>query len=178
MGELFAAGPARLAGAGLTEMFNATNIRATRDRVNGLRTYFPGLLRSRDTAPPNTPTRQMTLRFAAWLLTSDIVYSPDDPSRGNFRDWLKWLTYLKKHHPKTHNRIRNRIEANLDRLNPKPMVFTWSLIEIEGASVEITEPATGADFITIEVLAKDAVLAPPSGDEDNSNDPPDEPPSA
>jgi hypothetical protein len=115
----------------------------------------------------------MTLRFAAWLLTADIVYSQNDPSRGNFRDWLRWLTYLKKHHPRIHNKIRNRIEENLDQANPKPMVFTWTAIEIEGADLNIKEPTMGADFITIEVLAKDGPSAP-AVDEDDSHNPPTE----
>ncbi len=176
MGELFAAGGARAVGAGLTELFNATNIAATKDRVDALRVHFPGLLHRRANAP-NAPARQMTLRFAAWLLTAHITYSANDPSRGNFRDWLKWLTYLKKHHPRVHNRIRNRIEDNLSQTgtNLKPIVFTWTAIAIEGASVDITEPTTGANFIKIEVLAKDSVIAPFSGDEDDSVDAPTEP---
>lgn len=177
MGELFSAGGARAAGAGLSDLFSAANIVATKDRINLLRVHFPGLLRRRSTAPANTPARQMTLRFAAWLLTANITYSANDPSRGNFRDWLKWLTYLRKHHPRVHNRIRNRIEDNLNMsgANLKPIVFTWTAIAIEGASVDITEPTMGADFIKIEVFAKDSVMAPFSGDEDDSVDAPTEP---
>src|SRR5690349_15608322 len=90
MGELFAATGARAVGAGLSDMFSQANILATRNRVVALRNNgFPGLLHRRANAG-TAPARQTTLRFAAWLLTSHITYSPNDPSRANFRDWLRW----------------------------------------------------------------------------------------
>lgn len=172
MGEVFAGTGAKSVGAGLSEMFSAANIATTKARVTMFRNNgFPGLLHRRANAPAGTPTRQMTLRFAAWLLTSHIAFVPNDPSRGNFRDWLRWLTWLKKEHPKAHRRIRNTIEENLDLANPKPMVFTWSHVNVEEFDLNITPPAMGADFWTIEVVAKDGPGVPAT-DEDDSTNPP------
>lgn len=156
----------------MSDMFSAGNIGATKLKVEALRAYFPGLLHRKANAG-GAPNRQMTLRFAAWLLTAHITYSPNDPSRGNFRDWLRWLTYIKKEHPKAHNKIRNKIEDNLAVAYPKPMVFTWTKKDIEELEVNITDPTMAADFYVIEVIAKDGPSTPAT-DEDDTDHPPSE----
>jgi hypothetical protein len=175
MGELFAATGARAVGAGLSDLFSAGNIASTKARVILLRSNgFPGLLRRRANAPMGTPTRQMTLRFAAWLLTSHIAFVQNDPSRGNLKHWLRWLTWLKKEHPRAHRMIRNTIEDNLDAGSPKPMIFTWSPVSNEeDFKLTITPPAMGADFFTIEVLAKDGPSVPGEDEDDSDRPPPD-----
>ena len=174
MGELFTGTGARVVGDALSDMFSQTNITSTKARVVALRANgFPGLLHRRVNAA-GAPARQLTLRFAAWLLTAHLPYHASDPSRGNFRDWLRWLSYLRKEHPKVHNRIRNRIEDNLSLSPPKPMVFRWTPILIEQVEVDITEPTMAADFIRIEVFAKDGPNVP-ANDEDDSDNAPVEP---
>lgn len=176
MGELFAVDGVRAVGAGLNDMFSQTNIRATRDRVSMFRANgFPGLLHRRANAG-GAPSRQLTLRFAAWLLTSHIRFSANDPSRANFRDWLRWLTWLKKEHPRAHNRIRNIIEENLAKPDAdiKPMVFTWSAVDNEDDfRCTITAPTGGTDFYVIEVLAKDGPSVQGTEEDDPTQPPAD-----
>ena len=171
MGEVFAATGAKAVGAGLSEMFSSTNIGQTKAKIESLRAHFPGLLKRRANAPSGTPTRQMTLRFAAFLLTAHIPFVKNDPSRGNFRDWLRWLTWLKKQHPRTHRRIRNVIEDNIALSTPKPMVFTWTVSQVEELELNVTQPAGGADFWTIEVISKDGPSVPATDEDDAANPP-------
>lgn len=177
MGEVAARATAVAAGNKLNDLFNSANVATTKTRVDTLRANgFPGLLRKKNGNPP-APARQRTLRFAGWLLTSDVAFIDTDPSKGNFRDWLRWLTWLKKERKTAHNRIRNAIEENMARANPVPMVFRWTPAESEqDFNLELRTPT---DFpmdphYEITVTAKDGTNVHVANDEDDSQNPPED----
>lgn len=177
MGEVASGATALVAGNKLNDLFNAGNIKNTKARVESLRTNgFPGLLKKK-TAMSVAPARQRTLRFAAWLLTSDVTFlnSNKDPSKGNFRDWLRWLTWLKKERKTVHNRIRNAIEDNLALDDPFPMVFRWNTADSEqDFKLELKIPTdfpAGEEHYEITVTAKDGPSVDVRGDEDDTNNP-------
>jgi len=172
MGQVAGATAVKLGTLTLNDLFNKTNIGATKTRVDDLRNIYPGLLRRKKNAPADNPARQRTLRFAAWLLTADITYIKDDVSGKNFSTWLKWLTWLKKEHPRAHNDIRNAIEDNLALGTPWPMMFIWTKATTEeDFSYDIKKvPKASPDHYEISVVAKDGPSITPT-DEDDQDKP-------
>lgn len=99
MGDLLTAAAARTSVASLNGLFRADRVEATKVHVNFLRsTQFPYLLTSGYSSDPKTK-RQKTLRFAAFVLMGNLkvtTAADHDPSGGNFREWLRWLTWLSR----------------------------------------------------------------------------------
>lgn len=91
MGGLLVEGEARFAVGSLNEMFG-TNIASTFKKVEDLRKTFPRLLDPANNPGPKAARRQ-TLRFAAFLLTDEVIFNGEYPAP-RLKAWLKWLTWL------------------------------------------------------------------------------------
>jgi hypothetical protein len=84
----------------LNAMFSKDGIRQTRTRFLVLKAMYPILLEYKENEVHNSK-RKRSLRYAAWLLMSDIDFANVDkpyPAK-NFRAWLRWLTWLERHTP-------------------------------------------------------------------------------
>lgn len=158
MGQVAGAATVEDAALTLNDLFSKENIGSTKDQVEKLRNYYPGLLHRKANAP-GSPARQRTLRFAAWLLTSNVTFIDTDLSAKNFSTWLRWLTWLKKERPKAHNDIRNAIEENFAAATADllPMKFIWTKAATEeDFSYTIKKvPRVNPDHYEISVTAKD-----------------------
>lgn len=81
----------------LNEIFGS-NMDQTRLRYGMLKTLFPNFLVFTSDTSDRHVWRKRTLRFAGWLLTSEVDFNP--PHAGhpfpakNFKKWLRWLTWL------------------------------------------------------------------------------------
>ncbi len=78
----------------LNDMFGDTNIDDTFAKIEQLRVTFPRLLNPANNPGPKAARRQ-TLRFAAFLITDEVLFNGNYPAP-RFRAWLKWLTWLGK----------------------------------------------------------------------------------
>jgi len=93
---------ASVIGTHLNEMFDATGFAQTKATIVALQKIYPDLLKFDANATGNR-RRKSGLRFAGWLLTSDIDFSrgmpgSEYPAR-KFVKWLRWLTWIDRHPP-------------------------------------------------------------------------------
>jgi hypothetical protein len=95
MGALLTEGEARFTAGSLNDMFGSANIAATFAKIEELRKTFPHLLNPANNPGPKAARRQ-TLRFAAFLLTDELLFNGTYPAP-RLRAWLKWLTWLGGH---------------------------------------------------------------------------------
>ena len=94
MGDFMGSKEGAFTAGSLNSMFGANNIAATFDKIEKLRKAFPNLLNPANNPGPKEARRQ-TLRFAALLITDEVVFSGNYPAP-KFKTWLKWLTWLGK----------------------------------------------------------------------------------
>lgn len=92
MGSLLLIGEGKFAANTLNDMFDADNIADTFAKIEELRKTFPNLLNPMPNPGPKDARRQ-TLRFAAFLITDQVVFGGTYPAP-KFKKWLKWLTWL------------------------------------------------------------------------------------
>ncbi|MBR0793993.1 hypothetical protein JQ615_01175 [Bradyrhizobium jicamae] len=92
MGDFLSKDEGTFTANSLNDMFSAGNIGATFAKVEELRKTFPHLLNPANNPGPRA-ARKQTVRFAAFLLTDDLLFSGIYPAP-KFRAWLKWLTWV------------------------------------------------------------------------------------
>lgn len=86
----------------LNEIFGS-NMAETRLKYGMLKTLYPNFLVFTDDRTDRHVWRKRTLRYAGFLLTSEVDFSP--PHAGhpfpakNFKKWLRWLTWLQTNPP-------------------------------------------------------------------------------
>jgi hypothetical protein len=76
----------------LNDQFGSANIQATFKGIEELRKTFPNLLNPKQN-PSAKERRKQTLRFAAFQIQDDLVFSNLYPAP-KFTKWLKYLTWL------------------------------------------------------------------------------------
>ncbi|HTR84253.1 MAG TPA: hypothetical protein VMI56_07220 [Reyranella sp.] len=92
MGQMGTLAMALASAHDLNKMF-VDNNNATWKRLSNLRSnVFPSLLTPSSAANP--PGRVQSLRFAASELTRQVSWNASDPSRGDRRLLLRWLTWV------------------------------------------------------------------------------------
>ena len=135
----------------LNEIFGA-NLSETRLKYGMLKTLYPNFLVYTSDTSDRHVWRKRTLRYAGWLLTSEVDFNP--PHAGhpfpakNFKKWLRWLTWLQTNPPANATVTVNGVatttvapaEAILTTLrlaledsSPNPVTFGWT----EGASLVV-----------------------------------------
>jgi hypothetical protein len=85
--------------ASLNKMFeNPTLVTTTVPNINALRQLYPSMLSTANPNDHDRTKRQRGLRFAGWLMTSDIEFSPPGLQNAypatEFKTWLKWLNWV------------------------------------------------------------------------------------
>jgi hypothetical protein len=92
MGNLLSKAEGRFTAGSLNDMFGPTNIAATFAEIEDLRRTFPHLLNPANNPGPKA-ARKQTLRFAAFLITDEVLFDGLYPAP-RLRAWLRWLTWL------------------------------------------------------------------------------------
>jgi len=84
----------------LNTIFDSQNIGDLKKQYKALKDLYPTFMSYTPPGGDRHDWRKSTLRYAAWLLTSevDVAYEKDTnvpayPGQ-NFRKWLKWLTWV------------------------------------------------------------------------------------
>lgn len=88
-------------GTHLNEMFDAAHFPTTKTTITTLQGIYPELLVFNDKDGGNKK-RKSALRFAGWLLTSDIDFTAGTTKpypEKKFIKWLRWLTWIDRHKP-------------------------------------------------------------------------------
>jgi hypothetical protein len=92
MGNLLSKDEGTFTAQSLNDMFSSANIATTFARVEQLRNTYRHLLDPVNNPGPKAARRQ-TLRFAAFLINDELVFTGVSPAP-KFKQWLKWLTWL------------------------------------------------------------------------------------
>lgn len=103
MGEGFlpTAADGRIVAKHLRGMFSEKGLPTTRDTYDKLKSVYDDLLTYDNTATGNS-RRKRSLRYAAWLMTSDIDFKDKTspyPAK-KFKAWLRWLTWVERFPPR------------------------------------------------------------------------------
>ena len=92
MGDFMDEAEGTFTAGSLNAMFGAANVATTFAQIEQLRVTFPRLLNPANNPGPKAARRQ-TLRFAAFLITDEVLFNGNYPAP-KLKTWLKWLTWL------------------------------------------------------------------------------------
>jgi hypothetical protein len=126
----------------LNTMFNQTNMPSLQLKYQKLKALYPSFMTYSASQADRHIWRQSTLRYAGWLLTSEVdVASAAHPYPGrSFVMWLKWLTWVQTLGPNdagvTINgaaaqippakAILDMLKAALEDQAQSPVLFNWA----------------------------------------------------
>lgn len=88
-------------GTHLNAMFGVADFPRTKMTIRMLQVVYPELL-VYDAGANGNKKRKSALRFAGWLLTSDIDFTHGGMHgypANKFHRWLRWLTWIDRHKP-------------------------------------------------------------------------------
>jgi hypothetical protein len=115
----------------LNAMFCVDAFPQTRDAYRALKIINPDFLTFDVNATGNSK-RKRSLRFAAWVLTSDIKFNHPGPKgypAKRFKLWLRWLTWIERHQTTA---SVNQVDQNgtISTLNEKaPQAIINTMVE-------------------------------------------------
>jgi len=165
----------------LNEIFG-TNMSQTQLKYGMLNTLYPNfMVYTADTSNRHV-WRKRTLRYAGWLLTSEVDFNP--PHAGhpfpakNFKKWLRWLTWLQVMPPANATvtvndvvvrtapaeAIMSTLKAALEDPAQAPVSFSWT----EGPTLAVTVMrAPGNYSISVTSLKEIDITNAHDDDEDD-----------
>lgn len=147
-----------------------------------LKTLYPNFLVYLADQSDRHVWRRRTLRYAGWLLTSEVDFNPPHVSHPfpakNFKKWLKWLTWLQLRPPAnaivTVNDVVVRMapaEAIMSTLRmaledpaQTPVAFRWT----EGAALVVNVMQQPGNYMISVTSLKEADIA--SGHDNDEDD--------
>jgi hypothetical protein len=150
----------------LNDMFGANGIKTTAANFSALSKLYPQLLQYDPKQTDPRKVRQSTLRFAAWVLTSDVVFSGPNVNTlypaDKFIKWLKYCRWLDVSNeakmPVTLNGqdpgqppaqvIANTLYTALTAKTPIPVAFGWDEDpDVKATSLEVTCDPKNPPFV-------------------------------
>ncbi len=175
MGNLLSKDEGTFTAQTLNDMFSNANIATTFALVEQLRKTYKHLL-----DPANNPdtkaARKQTLRFAAFLINDELVFTGVYPAP-KFKQWLKWLTWLGKQTGGTLMLNNANFNGTASQLilkvlaqalpsggTPAPVTFHWS-IDSSGNQFAVSA-VTNAGF-SISVISVDHSHANANSDDED-----------
>jgi hypothetical protein len=174
----------------LNTMFDSNHIGSLKQKYQTLKGLYPSFMSYTPPGGDRHVWRQSTLRYAGWLLTSEVDVTsetvakvPDYPGQ-NFIKWLKWLTWMQMLGP--NDAIVTIIpappkgtpaappaKAILDTLNlalqdaaANGVHFKWTEIAVGGQMTVSVNQTPGNYSVTIVSIRADNVANASDNDED------------